>query len=135
MTTPYDDMPIEALRENFGWFGPPWWSWICYGEDGGLNEEIRKPFPAGESCLHCEEPFDEAAGDSGQAMPCYTTAGFSIRHVHKECQLRTGIGSIAHLEKRCHCHGGQGNETPGMTRRQDALAVWEWVRAHGVRGL
>lgn len=51
MTTPYDGLPIEARRASFGWFGEPWWSFVCYDEDGKLVEEMRKPFPAGESCL------------------------------------------------------------------------------------
>lgn len=131
ISTPYDDLPIEVRRENWGWFGEPWWSYICYGEDGQLLTDMRKPFPAGESCLHCGEVFDQAAGDSGQAMPCILAAGRSeIRHAHKECSLRSVIGSLAHLEGRCHCYGGS-NETPGLTAREEAVRVWEWVQVHG----
>ena len=124
MTTPYDDLPVEVRRANWGWFGEAWWSYVCFTEDGRLIEEMRKPFPAGESCLYCGEPFDEAAGDSGQAMPCMMTDGASIRHVHKECQFREVVGSRAHHEGRCRCHGGS-TETPGMTLRQEALEVWK----------
>lgn len=123
MTTPFDDLPIEVRRANWGWFGDPWWSYVCYDEDGRLIEEMRKPFPAGESCLLCETEFDEAAGDSGQAMPAVTVAGTGIRHVHKECQLMNVVGGLAHLEGRCSCYGGDGG-TPGMTLRQEALEVW-----------
>jgi hypothetical protein len=119
VTTPYDGLPVEVRRANWGWFGEPWWSFICFDEDGRLIEEMRKPFPAGESCLLCGEPFDEAAGDSGQAMP----SPDGIRHAHKECQLMSVVGSLAHHEGRCRCHGGTG-ETPGMTLRQEALEVW-----------
>lgn len=131
ISTPYDELPIEVRRENWGWFGEPWWSWICYGEDGQLLTDMHKPFPAGETCLHCGEPFDEAAGDSGQAMPCVRASGQTeVRHAHRECSLRSVVGPIAHLERRCHCHGGS-NETPGLSLRQDALAVQDWVRVHG----
>jgi hypothetical protein len=123
MTTPFDDLPIEVRREQWGWFGEPWWSYVCYDEAGGLIEEMRKEFPAGESCLLCEEPFDQAAGDSGQATVAVTTEGARIAHVHKECQFRNVVGGLAHHEGRCSCHGGT-TETPGMTLRQEALEVW-----------
>lgn len=127
--TPYDDLPIEVRRESFGWFGPPWPSGVCYGDDGRLLEDMRKPFPAGESCLHCGELLDEAAGDSGRAMPGLSAAGTGeIRHAHKECLLRMITGSLAHLERRCTCFGGTDHD--GWSRA-DALAVWDWVQRHG----
>ncbi len=125
MTTPYDRIPIETRRENFGWFGEPWWSYVCFDESGRLIEEMRKPFPTGESCLYCREQFDEAAGDSGTATVAVTTEGTTIRHVHKECQFRQVAGGLAHQEHRCHCYGGDGNGTQGMTLRQEALEVWK----------
>lgn len=131
MTTPYDSLPIEVRRENWGWFGAePWPSYVCFDEDGRLIDEMRKAFPAGESCLYCGEPFDEAAGDSGQAMPCMTTDGASLRHVHKECAFMNVTGPLAHHEGRCRCHGGS-TETPGMTLRQEALEVWSRYQPKG----
>lgn len=124
--TSYDDLPIEVRRANWGWFGKAWPSGVCYDEDGRLIAGMRKPFPAGEKCLLCDEAFDEVAGDSGQAFPCHTTEGSSIRHAHKECSLRNVTGSVACLE------GHHRHET-GQTRRQEALAVWAWVQEHGVR--
>ena len=131
MTTLFDDLPADVRRLNWGWFGQAWPSGICYDDHGRLIEEMRKPFPAGESCLYCDEVFDEAAGDSGQAMPCLTADGGSVRHVHKECLLRNVVGSIAHLQGRCRCSGGERSAGPGVTYRQDALAVWAWVQEHG----
>ena len=91
---------------------------------------MEKPFPAGENCLQCDEPFDEAAGDSGQAMPCMKADGTAeIRHVHKECQFREVAGPLAHHERTCRCYGGETSETPGMTHRQEALEVWRRMRA------
>ncbi len=127
--TGFDDLPVEVRRANWGWFGEPWWSYVCFDEAGELIEEMRKAFPAGESCLYCEEQFDEAAGDSGQAVPAVTTAGTRIAHVHKECQFRQVAGGLAHHEGRCHCHGGDGNGTPGMTLREEAVEVWRRSRA------
>jgi hypothetical protein len=126
--TPYDDLPVETRRANWGWWGDPWPSGICYGDDGRLLEEMRKPFPAGEDCLYCGEPFSD--GDSGQAMPLGRADGTAlIRHVHKECQLREVLGPVKHLERACACFGGHGSSS--LTSRQDALAVWEWVQEHG----
>lgn len=128
MTT-YDDLPADVRRENFGWFGEPWWSYVCYDEAGQLIGEMRKAFPAGQSCLYCGEQFSEAAGDSGQATLAVTTEGARIAHVHKECQFRQVAGGLAHHEKRCHCYGGDGDGTPGMTLREEAAEVWRLMRA------
>lgn len=129
--TPYDSLSVEVRREAWGWFGEPWPSYVCFDEAGRLVEEMRKPFPAGELCLYCNEVFDQAAGDSGQAFPCHTTEGSTIQHAHKECALRSVVGGLAHLEGRCRCHGGTG-ETPGMTLRQEALEVWRRYTAKHV---
>lgn len=121
----YDDLPLEVRRERFGWFGEPWWSYVCYDEAGSVIEETRKTFPAGESCLYCGEEFSEEAGDSGQATVLGKADGTAeIVHVHKECQFRQGTGGLAHHEKRCRCYGGEGHDTPGMTARQEAVEVW-----------
>jgi hypothetical protein len=125
--TPYDTLPIEVRRLSWGWFGEPWPSGICYDEAGRLIEEMRKPFPVGESCLYCTEAFDEAAGDNGQAMPLGRADGtMAIIHVHKECMMREVTGSVACLE-------GHHHHDTGLSRRQEALAAWEWVREHGMR--
>jgi hypothetical protein len=123
------DIPIEIRRANFGWFGEAWPSGICYDDDGRLLEEMRKPFPTGEACLLCGERFDEAAGDSGKAMP----SAEGICHVHKECMFVNVTGSLAHHEGRCRHYGGT-TETPGMTYRQEALEVWRRMRAGELYG-
>src|ERR1700677_2314296 len=113
VSDPYDDIPIEVRRDRHGWFGVPWWSYVCYDEAGELIEDMRKAFPVDESCLYCGEQFDEAAGDSGTATVAVTMNEGApvgqIAHVHKECQFRQVTGGLAHHEGRCHCHGGEGN--------------------------
>jgi hypothetical protein len=122
MTTPVDDMPIEVRRLNWGWFGDPWSSGICYDDNGRLLEEMRKPFPAGENCLHCTEPI--VVGDSGQAMPYVGTHSRVVRHVHKECLLRAVTGSVT-------CMTGEHQHDTGQTYRQEALAVWAHLQRAG----
>jgi hypothetical protein len=103
-------------REAFGWFGEPWPSVICYDDDGNLNTGMHKAFPTGERCIYCEELFDEAAGDSGKAIP---SPEGSIEHAHKECLLVTVVGSL-----------GYGLDTPDSTFRQNALEVWRQLAAN-----
>jgi len=98
-------------REAFGWFGIPWWSGICYDDDGRLTEEMRKEFPTGETCYICEELFDETAGESGTAIP----SPEGIRHTHKECMLLEIIGPV-------------DRPGMGMSIRQTALEVWQGFR-------
>ena len=66
MSTPYDDIPIEVRRENWGWFGEPWWSFICYDEDGRLIAEMEKPFPLGENCLSATSRSIRRPGTPGR---------------------------------------------------------------------
>ena len=124
----FDDMPLAVRRARWGWFGEPWWSYICFDEEDALRADMRKPFPTGERCLHCDRVFDEAAGDSGQATPVGSVGGsVVIRHAHKECQFMTIMGSLAHHERRCGCYGGDG--MPEVPYRQQALEVWRRFQA------
>jgi hypothetical protein len=112
------------------WWGEPWPSYICYGEDGRLREEAHAAFPTPDrTCLFCGEGFKP--DDSGEIMPCLLPARQPMEYVHKECVLRRVVGCLAHLEGRCSCAGGHDHDDPAMTARQEAVAVWEWARAHG----
>jgi hypothetical protein len=119
-------MPAEVRRQRHVWFGDPWPSGICYDDDGRLLEDMRIPVPAGETCPQCEDPI--GAADRGQAMP-YPDG---IRYVHRECLFRQVMGPLAHLQKRCRCYGGTSSATPGLSRREEAIAVWNWVMTHGI---
>jgi hypothetical protein len=123
---PYDDLTTAVRRERWGWFGEPWPSEICF-EGDRLREEMRKQFPARESCLMCGQLFDEAAGDSGQALPQLVIGQHKpkINHVHKECMLRNVLGSLSCLQGR-HDHDDETDY------RTDALAVWDWVKQHAI---
>lgn len=112
------------------WFGDPWWGYVCYDDDGRLMEENRVPFPEGQPCLLCGEAF--APGDSGEMTVAFTADGAAREaYIHKECMMRSVVGSVAHLEGRCICHGGEPGSAPVRTLREDALATWAWIQAKG----
>jgi hypothetical protein len=105
--------------------------------DGVIARQV--PTPIGKTCLFCQEEIAE--GDRGFVQAGVTpltrrgkTTGHQIAslYVHRECQLRSVLGGLEHLEGRCeytgHCHVLR--EAAGRTIRQDALAVWD--RVHGV---
>jgi len=122
--TTFDDLPVEVRRDCHGWFGEPWGA--CYDDDDNLRADMRKPFPVGESCVYCLEPFDEAAGDRGQAIPCLREDGTTeIGHSHRECLFVRVIGPLAHYVDggHCRCQGGDGR-VPGMSLREEAVEVW-----------
>ena len=65
------------------------------------------------TCQYCEEPIsaDDVRARSGQ--------------LHRECELRLVLGSVAHIEHRCGCYveGSEESDPPHMTRRQAARAA------------
>jgi hypothetical protein len=65
-------------------------------------------------CGYCEEPLE---------------GGRIIGNTHQECAMRTVVGSVAHIEKRCSCYvpGSEEGDPPGMTLREAARAA---VAAH-----
>lgn len=128
MTDYWDNIPIEVRRENYGWFGEPWPSGTCEKTNeegqstGEWNWEMQKQTPVGEECIDCGEAF--TTEDQGVATPVMDVDRTWIGHTHKECRFRAVVGPLAHLERRCRCFGGTDHESPGLTRRQEAIAVW-----------
>lgn len=94
------------------WFGAEPFAPIC-----SMVEHAETP--VGEACSWCEEPI--AAGESGLLIVHLDNGGARLRPFHEECQARTIIGSIAHIEGRCGCFGGTDDGPPeGMTKREEA---------------
>lgn len=120
-------MDPETHRRNFGWFGEPWPSGICYAPDGNVLHHNRIPTPVGEPCIDCGEAIEY--GDQGKAMP-YLGKEPRIGYTHRECLLRNVVGPISHLRGECDGTGTCSHDS-GMTMRQEALAVWDWVRTNG----
>jgi hypothetical protein len=113
------------------WFGDPWPSdelraSVCESP----NDRVGTP--EGEPCLWCDEPIAE--NDRGVILPVgdldsdgrfFTT----IRPCHIECNVRSVVGSLDHLTGHCSCSGKE--PVSGLSSREDALAVWDWVQSHG----
>jgi hypothetical protein len=99
---------------------------------------VQVDAPVGRACLHCGEPVE--AGDRG--LMRLTMRGTRENPVatqepaHMECDLRMGLGSLAHMEGRCRCCTGIDSEPSSWTAREEALAVLAHVnqlRAAGGR--
>lgn len=68
-------------------------------------------------CSYCEEEI--ITGDAVE----YLNGGQVA--LHKNCEMRAIIGSVAHVEHRCSCFvpGSTESDPPGMTRREAANAA------------
>lgn len=59
-----------------------------------------------------------------------------LEPVHRECQLRSIIGNVAHLEGRCTplCHGdGSAEGEPVKSYRDEAREAMEWWERSAAR--
>ncbi len=92
------------------WFGKRVWAQICLS-----LEHVSTP--VGEICLHCDEKIGE--DDEGEMI--FTSTG--ERPIHRECLLRTVIGSVGHQKKTCSCYGGSEEDPPNVTKREAAIAA------------
>jgi len=79
----------------------------------------RAVTPVGSPCEYCGErvQFGEAGflvpdAGAGRALPW-----------HRECFLRTVVGSLGHQLCRCSCYGGTEEDPPHLTRREAAIAA------------
>lgn len=85
---------------------------------------IKVDYLTGLSCILCREEItakDDAILNTWANQP-----------YHLECYIRGPMGDVAHLEKRCMCFRGKGNEiiTPAdmhATYREGAKAALQWL--------
>lgn len=80
----------------------------------------------GRTCDLCKDGL--ALDDDVVVMP-YILA-------HLECHLRSALGDVAHLEGRCLCYVGRGNEVVYVedvydSYRTGARATLQWLLDHG----
>jgi hypothetical protein len=93
--------------------------------------------PVGWPCSWCAEPIQ--LEDNGflvrsmgapDALKLDGDGEYVVQH--RECHLRSVIGSVAHVQKRCSCYNPGAKETdpPELTKREAArLAVELWEKA------
>lgn len=111
----FEPYPVPPTQ----WFGRRW--------DAPMLDEnvVEVPVPVGRDCLYCGEPI--AADDCGlmrlavRGTPKKPTA--TLEPAHMECDLRTMIGDVAHLEGRCRCSGVSDEDVPARPFRDEARAV------------
>ena len=91
--------------------------------DAPLTDDAAEVNLAGLTCTMCEEPI--TADDNAILIT------WANQPMHLECYLRPVFGGIAHLEGRCSCPGGPGEQDdPELTAREDARATLDWIIAH-----
>jgi hypothetical protein len=93
---------------------------IYFGEGNGIEA------PVGELCIGCEEPF--VAGDQGVIMPLVGDDWQDLARYHRECHIRSIMGSVGHQLRQCSCFGGTLDDPEGMTSRQAAQAAYTLFR-------
>lgn len=120
---------MDTLYKRF--FGDPWPSGLC--KDG-----IPSPTPVGMLCHWCGVPIAE--GDQGSFIMHLGENGSSgFRPIHRECSLRSVVGSPRHLRRQCSCYGSpepecDTTETPEQ-RRAEALESWTIYSALSLFGI
>lgn len=89
------------------------------------NAVLDPEYFVGHECTFCEEPI--APGDDALWMP----------HImgHTECLIRSWLGDVQHLERRCLCFRGQGNEITydsdhHLNYREGAMVALHWLLDH-----
>lgn len=108
---------FNELLPPFRYFGERWGS----PQFDGPTEQVDTP--VGLPCIWCREEFEE--GDQGWLY-------LNGPAVHKECGLRSVAGGVNHLQGTCSCQGGGDDPDPeGMSKREAAQAVWDFLNPAG----
>ena len=117
-------------------FGPHHWG------DAIAQPQKRCSTPVGALCSWCEEPI--AVHDFGVVLPYLSNIGAQIGDtgrdfdetisMHRECHVRCMVGSVAHQNGVCSCHGGTDDDPPGMSKRDSAHAAMELFEKGGRDG-
>lgn len=92
------------------------------------DDAPQVPVPFGSECLGCGELIEQR--DDGITMPYMTGTQVLRAAFHTECHLRSVMGGMAHMEKRCSCYGGVAHDD---SSRAEAKAVLGWALTHGSR--
>ena len=86
--------------------------------------------PVGSECSFCNEVFVDE--DVGVSIPWNGDGKSGFAHYHKNCFLRTIIGSVGHQRKQCSCFGGTLEDPLELSLREAAnAAVREFEEVEG----
>jgi hypothetical protein len=88
---------------------------------GAVKDPNRVEVPVGQKCVYCEEVIELA--DPGFMIPQLGLNTWSYSPWHRECFLRTVVGSVSHQRRQCRCYGGEGEDDLNLTRRAAAKAA------------
>ena len=81
-----------------------------------------------EDCIYCGEPLH------GDVSPQTIGTMEGPRHGHYQCALREVMGGIGHLIAHDYwCGTPRHDPDAGLTYRQSAKLVWEFVQVVGTR--
>ncbi len=106
-------------------FGERWDAPRLDQDEGRCVRQI--PTPTGQTCVYCTEPVVD--GDRG-LMVWWGSIEERGRlrttrtPVHAECEMRTVMGSPAHLNGTCYCATGRPDPEPVGSYRDEAREVW-----------
>lgn len=71
-----------------------------------------------EKCIYCDEeilPEERMPPDAHGAQD-----------IHRECLIRSIIGSVAHQKRLCRCHGKVHEDDARLSIRQNAKAAMDY---------
>jgi hypothetical protein len=84
-------------------------------------------FPIRRICAWCDEKI--LPTDKIHMLPPSI-----IDAMHVECLTRGVVGGLNHLQGNCSCCGGtEPPDPPNLTKRQAAIAAYEYFNKHGFR--
>jgi hypothetical protein len=92
--------------------------------DAPMTDDAIERDLSGHTCVMCQESI---TADDNAIM--------NTQPWHLECSIRSGLGDVQHLERRCLCFRGTGNEITHEsdhheTYRESAKAALQWVLDH-----
>jgi hypothetical protein len=111
-------------------YTPPDWVGTYFGEpwDSGVCEEGRRvETPVGVPCALCAVEVVDGDQGSFMGLPAQPYYG----PTHRECSLRSVIGGIGHLTNHLWWCVDQHDPDAGLSYRQSALMVWDYISEHG----
>ena len=81
-----------------------------------------------DGCAYCAEPVepDYVPPNGAEQAMC------NGRPAHNECGLRSALGGIGHLTNHAHWCTEVGDPDAGLSYRESAELVFQWVRDHGI---